>query len=390
MELGATKWLLTFGTPGQEATVRREISAGEPSALLAVLPTVLDWARRRLGLSAECAVFSCYEAGRDGFFPHRLLTALGVANIVIDSASIQVDRRKKRAKTDRIDGAKLLVLLLRHLRADQKLDRLTVAQVPTLQQEMNRQRDREIQALKKDQQRHRNRTKSLLALMGIRLPGQRKVEQALAAKCWDGQALPKELAERIGREQERLSVARRQIAELERAREAETKVRKAARKAAATAAAKAKEQARAEAELADPHVVRIRRQLEHLVSVGASTSSVLTNELFGWREFANVRQLGSCAGLAPAPWQSGSTQRDQGITKAGNRLVRWSMTQLAHRWLRHQADSELSTWWQTRFGKGSSATRKVGIVALARKLLVALWKYLKTGEAPAGALLKPG
>ncbi len=380
LELGARKWLATFGARGVDRTVRREVPASDAGAIRAAMA----WARARLGLPADSAAFSCHEAGRDGFHPHRLLESLGVGDIMVDPSSILVDRRRKRTKTDRIDGAMLLALLLRHLLAERREDRLSVVRIPTLQEEMNRMRDREIKGMKEEVQGLRNQVKSLEALMGVRRPARRTMAKAGEGVCWDGSPLPPELKARIDRDLERLALLQRQIKELERARVQQTRPRKASSAKPVAAVA----QANAPATTPD-RATEQRIRLERLKAVGASTSSILVNELFAWREFRNVRELGSFVGLAPAPWRSGTISHEQGITKAGNKLVRWALGQLAHGWLLHQPDSELSKWWRRRFGGGSAVTRKVGIVALARKLLLALWKYVKGGDAPAGAALKP-
>lgn len=404
-ELGAAKWLLTFGVRGEERSVRKEIHSGNTVALT----SALNYARNRFNLPADAPVLSCYEAGRDGFFPHRLLESLGVQNIVIDPSSILVDRRSKRVKTDRIDGIMLLVLLMRHHGAERKEDRLKVVRVPTLQQEMNRLGDRDIKALKDERQAHRNRIKALLALMGACPRTCRRVPDLKNLVCWDGTPLPPEMLALLEREQKRLALVESQIQELERARHAMTrpvkaskpKTSKASKAAETTAPSRSTSPATPVPEIHDREihdredelvicdvVIRQRTRLETLKAVGPSTSSILVNELFAWRDFKNVKELASCSGLVGAPWQSGTVNREQGITKAGNKLVRWALVQLAHGWLMHQPQSELSQWYRRRFAGGSRGDRKKGLVALARKLLIALWKFVKGGEAPAGAMLK--
>lgn len=388
-ELGAAKWLLTFGLRGSDRSARREICAGSAAAVVAAL----KWGRERLKLPEDAPVLSCYEAGRDGFFPHRLLVSLGVTNIVIDPSSILVDRRSKRVKTDRIDGEMLLSLLMRHHVGERKEDRLRVVRIPTLEQEMNRLPDREIKALKEERQAHRNRLLAKLTLMGARLRTNRGVADADQAVCWDGSPLPPKMQALLQREQERLALVERQIKELESARRDQTKPAKATTSVKATSASAPASKVKVEAPEDVPAdcdvVIAQRTRLERLRGVGPSTSSILVNELFGWRDFQNVRQLGSCAGLVGAPWQSGTVNREQGITKAGNKLVRWAVVQLAHGWVLHQPQSELAQWYRRRFGTGSPGQRKKGIVALARKLLIAMWKFVKGGDAPAGAILTP-
>jgi transposase len=316
-------------------------------------------AKKRFGLPEEAAVASCYEAGRDGFWLHRFLTSKKVENLVVDSASIEVNRRKRRAKSDRLDAVKLAEMLIRYCNGERKV--WSIIRVPAADDEDRRQLHRELIELKAERTAHVNAIKGLLAGLGL----QSSVDEDFAERLvrfrqWDGTAVPAALRGRLLREFERWRLVGRQIAELEKARTEEIRKGKG------------------------PEVEQVR-QLLNLKGIGENGAWLLVNELFAWRKFQNRRELGSLAGLTPTPYDSGESRREQGISKAGNRRVRWMMVQLSWGWLQYQPESELSQWYQRRFGHGNSRLRKIGIVALARKLLVALWRYLETGEPPAGA-----
>ena len=305
---------------------------------------------------------SCYEAGRDGFWLHRYLMDCGVEHSVVDSASIEVNRRKRRAKTDQLDAGNLVNLLVRYHAGEKKV--WSVNRVPTVAAEDGRQLHRELEELKDERTGHINRLKGLLASQGLVLPtvNAKFAEWLAAARLWDGSAVPQELQNRLLREHARWQLLGQQINELERERRQRI--------------------------LCDetPHVDKVRDLLA-LCSMGLNGSWLLVYELFAWRQFSNRKQVGACVGLTPTPYQSGESRREQGISKAGNRRLRRLMVELAWCWLRWQPDSELSQWYMRRFGAGNGRSRKLGVVALARKLLVALWKYLEYGELPAGARL---
>jgi transposase len=317
-------------------------------------------AKKRFQLAADAPVRSCYEAGRDGFWLHRQLAACGVDNGVVDSASIEVNRRQRRAKTDRLDAGKLLNLLLRYHGGEQKV--WSVVRVPSVTDEDARQLHRELQELKDERTEHVNRIKGLLVSQGLTAPEVNKhlAEWLGQARLWDGTAVPPELHRRLLRELERWLLLDRQIKELEQERR--QRIRRDD----------------------TPHVDQVRRLLD-LCGVGLNGSWLLVYELFAWRRFANRKQVGGCVGLTPTPYQSGDSHREQGISKAGNRRLRRLLVELAWCWLRWQPYSALSRWYVRRFGLGNGRSRKIGVVALARKLLIALWKYLEHGEAPAGA-----
>jgi transposase len=355
-ELGESDWKLafTFGV-GQKPRLRSMTARDLPRLQEEILK-----AKKRFQLSSDSPVRSCYEAGRDGFWLHRHLTAIGMDNAVVDSASIEVNRRKRRTKTDRLDAGKLLSLLLRYHGGERHV--WNVVRVPTVVDEDARQLHRELQELKDERTEHINRIKGLLVSQGLALPTVNKhfaawLEQA---RVWDGSAVPAELQKRLLRELERWELLDRQIKILEDER------RKRIRRDDT------------------PHVDKVRSLLD-LWGVGRNSAWLLVYELFAWRHFDNGKQVGACVGLTPTPYQSGDSHREQGISKAGNRRMRRMMIELAWCWLRWQPTSELSRWYQRRFGVGNGRTRKIGVVALARKLLIALWKYLETGEVPAGA-----
>jgi transposase len=279
----------------------------------------------------------------------------------VDSSSIEVNRRYRRAKTDRIDVTKLAGMLIRHVNGEQKL--WSVLHIPTAAQEDNRRLNREADRLKKERTAHTNRIKSLLVLHGIRLRIGKGFEQALdRVVMYNGDKLAQRLKQEILREYQRYQLAQAQLKEIT-VEKAEV------------------------LEQDSPFAVKARA-LINLRSIGQVSSWDLTSEFFGWREFKNVKQVSAASGLAPTPYASGDLNREQGISKAGNPRVRKTMIELAWFWLRYQPQSQLSQWFFKRFGSGGARMRRIGIVALARKLLVALWKYLELGLVPEGAVLK--
>jgi len=352
-ELGQRSWKLGFTVGMGQRPRIRQIPAGAVSALV----TEIERAKKRLGLSADAPVTSCYEAGRDGFWLHRYLVAHGITNYVVDSSSIEVNRRARRAKTDRLDLAGLLSLLARYVLGDRRAWR--VVRVPTVAEEDGRHLSRTLEALTQHHARLMSRLKSLLATQGVSLPINAQFLHRLeAAQLWDGTPLPPGLRERLTRTWTQLQEVDGQIRDLK-------------------------------GRLAQPENLtsatsRALAQLLTMRAIGPIGASVLATEIFGWRRIRNGRELGALVGLVPAPYQSGETDYDQGITRAGNAHVRRVIVQLAWGWIRHQPDSALTQWYQQRFGAGGKRLRKIGIVALARKLLIALWRYLETGVVPDG------
>jgi transposase len=358
-DLGWSGWKLAFSTcPVENPRIR-----GMAARKLEDLEAEIAKAKKRFGLPADAPVRSCYEAGRDGFWLHRYLTARGINNIVVDASSIEVPRRYRRAKSDGLDASKLLGMLLRYYGGEKKV--WSVVQVPTVETEDRRQLHRELLTLKGERTQHVNRIKGLLACCGLASEVDGKFPQRLAElRTWDSQAVPPELQQRLLREFARWQVVDRQIAELERAR--------------VQRIVKSKEEA----------MDQVRRLLR-LRGIGANSAWMFVMEFFSWRQIVNRRQLGALAGLTPTPYNSGDDSREQGISKAGNRRMRTMAIEIAWCWLRYQPGSRLSQWYRERFGGGKSRLRRIGIVALARKLLVALWRYLEHGELPAGALQAP-
>jgi transposase len=356
-ELGWSEWKLAFATAPADAPRLRSLAARD----LQALETEIAKAKQRFGLPADAPVRCCYEAGRDGFWLHRWLTAQDHHNVVVDSASIETSRRGRRAKSDRLDAAKLVSMLLRYHGGEQKVWR--VVRVPAAADEDRRHLHRDLLELKGERTRHVNRIKGLLAGCGLALTavGADFPTVLAALRQWDGHPVPAELQRRLRREWERHQFVERQIQDLENAR------------------------ARA-IRTGDEKPLAQVRQLLRLRGIGANSAWLFVQEVFAWRQIKNRKELAALAGLTPTPYQSGDGDREQGISKAGNRRLRMMLVEIAWGWLRYQPDSALSQWYARRWGHGASRPRRIGIVALARKLLVALWRYLETGQVPDGAV----
>lgn len=359
-ELGVSEWKMAFSTGLGQPPRYRTVPARD----LVAVEKEIAHAKARFGLPADVRVVSCYEAGRDGFWLCRALLAMGVENQVVDSASIEVNRRARRAKTDRLDAGKLVGMLLRWLSGDKRV--WSVVRVPAPEEEDRRQLHRELVTARRDRTRITNRIKGLLFGQGIRLTELKELPRLLSSlRLWDGRPLPSMLRSRIEREWEQVVLLTDKIRQLKAERLRLLKK-------------------------ADDPGTECARKLLRLGGIGPNAAWLFALEFFSWREFKNRRQVGALAGLTPTPYQSGDEGREQGICKAGNRWIRSLAIEIAWGWLRYQPESELSRWYEQRFGHGSSRLRKIGIVALARKLLVELWKYLETGTPPAGARLKVG
>jgi transposase len=357
LELGWTSWSLGMsvgiGTPPR----LRRMTARETETLLREIAQ----AKVKFGLPAEAPVICCYEAGRDGFWLARFLRANGIDILVVDSSSIEVNRRARRAKSDSLDVGKLLTMLIRHQNGEPHVWR--VVRVPTVAVEDQRQLHREMIALNKESTRHVNRIKGLLASCGLAIVVDDALPERLAKlRQWDASPLPCDLRQRLLREHERWQGVQRQRRELDRLQVQRIRCD-------------------------DTPQVDLVRRLMDLRGIGPKSAWLFVREFFGWREIRHRRELAALAGLTPTPYQSGDLDHEQGISKAGNRWMRTMLVEIAWCWLRYQPDSALSQWYMKRFGGGNSRQRKTGIVALARKLLVALWKYLKIGEIPVGAVM---
>ena len=335
-----------------------KVPAGEWKLLLAEIES----AKRRFDLSRDARCSVCMEAGRDGFWLARCLEDAGVQALVVDPASIELNRRARRKKTDRLDARKLLAKLYQYLSGDRGV--WSVVRIPSADAEDGRMLHREHERLSKERTRHLNRISSLLCTQGLKVTGYKQFpEQLEMMRLWDGSPLRPALKAELLREYERLQFVKKQL------REVSAELRRELKEGST-----------------DTH--EKTRMLYAILGVGVLGSRVLSTEFYGWREFKNRKQVGALAGLTGSPFSSGDTDMEQGISKAGNRRVKWIAIQLAWSWLRFQPESRLSKWFEERFGPGTKRLRRVGIVALARKLLVELWRYVELGIVPDGAVFK--
>lgn len=357
LDLGHRRWTVGFLLPGDRDARLFQIAGGDRDALGALIAR-----QREKAGDAAMRVVSCYEAGRDGFWLDRWLRAEGIDNRVLDPASIEVPRRRRRVKTDRVDTVGLLRVLLRLERGETELTR--VVHVPDPAVEDARRRTRERERLVRERTAHRNRIQGLLAaqgVSGIKVGTRGWLDQLAHARTGDGRPLGAALVEEVRREAERLLLIERQIKEVEAAQRAALKE--------------------------DTPLAADARRLQRFKGIAETFSSGLMHEAF-WRDFRNRRQVGGSFGLVPWPWDSGDVHLDQPISKAGNRRARTLAIECAWMWVHHQPDSALTRWWRQRFAGGGKRLRRIGIVALARKLMVALWRYLNEGVIPEGAVLK--
>lgn len=361
LELSASTWLISFSDGGARSPRRKRLDAGD----LAGLEGELGRAKLKFGLSPDAPTVSCYEAGRDGFWIHRALSERGVTNHVVESASIEVPRHARRAKTDSLDVAALLRLLIRFDRGDHNVWR-TVC-VPTEADEDARRLHRERERLKKEVTQLRNRIFGLLATEGLKIePDELKAFLGQPMCSRDGRPLGQGLLQELSRMEARLELLRQQQQTLEKEQH------------------KALRNGQAE----DERMKKVAR-LMCLCGIGIQGAWILVMEFFGWRKFRNRREVGALAGLTGTPFNSGASVRDQGISKAGNKRVRRLMVELAWLWVRHQPNSSLTKWFLDRWGNHGVRSKKGGIVALARKLLIALWNFLERGSLPPGTTLSP-
>jgi transposase len=352
-DLGDKQWQISFGD-GRCGVSRYTVGAGDTAAVADRLVK----AAARFRVSNRAHVHSVYEAGRDGWWFHRWLCELGVDNIVVDPASIEVNRRARQAKTNRLDADKLMAMLIRHHAGERVW---SVLHEPSREDEDARREHRELQRLTHERIAHTNRIGSLLVLHNLR----RGI--VIGGRDWPGwwdahrDQVPTLLRAELERKCERLRLVKDQVRAIE--------------------ATQRKELAEGKQPLVE--------QLVRLRAIGPKGAWVLVREVFGWRHFSNRRELASSLGLAPTPHASGSIDREQGISKAGNRRVRSLLVELGWSWLRLQPGSDLTHGFNRRFACSGARMRRVGIVALARRLAIALWRYLEDGEIPAGASLKP-
>jgi transposase len=355
-ELGKKEWKLAMTSGFGMPPWLRTVAGGD----LAAVERAVRSGRQRFGLPTTARVVSCYEAGRDGFWIHRALIAQGLENRVVDSASIEVNRRARRTKTDRIDALKLVMMLVRACCGERRV--FAEVRVPSPEVEAARHRSRERTALVQEQTRLRNQIGSWLATCGCRVTARTRQQAAwwTGVRDWAAAPLPTQVQTRIARAEARLAVVVDQIATIDASQTATV-------------------------QHADPRSALAR--LVQLKGVATTSASVLLDEGVVWRAFQNRRQIGGLLGFAPAKYDSGESERDQGITRAGNKRLQSVMVQLAWGWVHWQRQSALTRWYQERFGRGKRA-RRIGIVALARKLLIALWRYATAGVLPTGAVLK--
>jgi transposase len=361
IELSVSSWLVAARLPGIEKPRLRGVEGGDTTALLALIAELRSRASTKLGGAAGVAC--CFEAGRDGFWLHRLLTAHGIAAHVLEPTSILVNRRARRAKTDRLDAEGMLRVLAAWLGGDRQV--CSMVRVPTPDEEDAKRPHREREHLVQERLRIENRIEALLFTQGIRgRPSLRSWERGVAElRTGDGRALPLLLRAELDRLRRRLVLA------LELIREAE------AERAAALAAT------------ADDPMVQKIMALQRIRGIGANFSAVLVREVL-YRPFTNRRQLASYVGIAPIPYQSGGMDRDRSISRAGNPRARTTLIQLAWLWLRYQPGSALAAWFRERVGTLQGRTRRIAIVAMARKLLIALWRYVETGTMPEGVEIR--
>ena len=357
-ELSERTWKLGFTVGRGQRPRVRQVAAGA----LDRLAEDVARAKSRWHLAVDAPVMSCYEAGREGFWLHRYLVAQGITNAVVDSSSIEVNRRARRAKTDGLDLEGLLRLLERYVQGERRV--WHVVRVPSVEEEDARHLHRSRETLQQERTRLMNRLHGLLTTQGLTVPLRADfLDRVATVRLWDGTAVPAGLQQRLRHVWAQLVFLNAQLADVDETR-------------AALAT--------------DPQTVsgRCVTQLQTLQGIGAIGAWSLTTEIFGWRQIQNGRELGALVGLVPTPYQSGATSHERGISRAGNRHVRRMIVQLAWSWLRYQPTSALSRWYRERFSQGRRL-RRIGIVALARKLLIALWRYLATGMVPEGAILKP-
>ena len=363
LELSRSTWLVTSLSPGKgEKMSKHNVTAGDIAGLLALFAELRRKAKARMGETYP--IIAIQEAGLDGFWIHRVLQGQGIESYVVDPASIATPRRRRRAKTDRLDGEALLRALLAYKRGEPRV--CAMVTTPSPEEEDRRRVCRERQTLIGERTTHVNRIKGLLFAQGIsdyaplRRDRRRRLE---ALRTGDGRVLPAHVKAQISRELDRLELLVEQIKTVE-----------AEQDALLAEAMNASAETVAQAPVA---------MLLGLKGIGANFAAVLWSEAF-YRHFSNRRQVAAYAGLAATPWRSGAIEREQGVSKAGNPRLRTTMIQLAWLWLRHQKHSALTRWFKAQSQRG----RKSAIVALARKLLVALWKYATQGVIIEGAVMK--
>ena len=361
IELSVSSWIVAVRLPGSEKSRLHRVEGGDTTALLALISDLRSRAETKLRQAVDVAC--CFEAGRDGFWLHRLLTAHGAIAYLLEPTSILVNRRARRAKTDRLDAEGMLCVLAAWLGGDRQV--CSIVSVPTPEDEDAKRPHREREHLVQERQRLENRMEALLFTQGIRgRPSLRSWERDIVKlRTGDGRALPCLMQAELNRLRRRLVLILELIHEMEA------------------------ERAKALAAKVDDAMIRKIADLQRIRGIGANFSTVLVREVL-YRSFANRRQLASYVGIAPMPYQSGGMDRDRSISRAGNPRARTTLIQLAWLWLRYQPGSALSDWFRRRVGTLQGRTRRIAIVAMARKLLIALWRYVETGVLPDGVELR--
>jgi len=358
--LSEKTWQLGFPTGHGQKPRERSMPARDHERVL----DAIAQAKRRLGLPETASVVSWYEAGREGFWLYRFVLAQGMTNPGVDSSSMEVNRRRRRAQSDGWDVRKLLSLLRRYEQGERQV--WQVVKVPSVEAEDQRHLHRDLETLKRERASPTTRIKGVLSTQGLQVTTLTKLpEQLEALRLWDGSPRPPGLRDRILRVYAQHTFLSQPMA-------------------ASAAERRAQLQTASDASLA-----KIRQWMP-LKGIGSNGAWLLVMECFGWRACKNRRAVGGLAGFTPTPYQRGESARAQGITQSGNRHVRWMLTELAWSWRRCQPESALSVWFRERFGSGGKRLRRIGIVAVARKLRIALWRFLETGAFPEGAVLTEG
>lgn len=365
LELSQSRWLVTSLSPGNGSRMSQcTLVAGDVASLLKRLNDLRRQARDRVG--REFPVITIQEAGLDGFWLHRVLLSEGIESHVVDPASVAVSRRRRRAKTDKIDGEALVRTLLAYKRGEPRVCAMVI--VPSPDDEDARRLVRERRSLIRERIGHVNRIKGLLYCQGIKgyEPVRRDRREKLESlTTGDGRPLPRHLKAQISRELDRLELVLKQIAAVEEARSDMLTTAGPAHSSQSPGPA----------------------MLLALKGIGDEAAAVLWTEGLS-RHFDNRRQVAAYAGLAPTPWQSGQINREQGVSKAGNPRLRTALIQIAWLWIRHQPGSALTRWFKDRVLQNGGRLKKPTIVALARKLIVALWKFVSAGVVIEGAIMQ--
>lgn len=356
-ELSKEKWRVLCSAGGR----KRHSGVMTPGSE-SELSTILERAKKKLGLAPGVRVLSCLEAGRDGFWPHWFLIGRGLENLVVDASSMKVSRKGRRAKTDRIDAARLLADLVRHDRGDDDVWR--VVHVPSREDEIHRHEHRELEQLKQERKRHRNQVRSLLATEGVKVEGNlmRVLGEVADLRNWSGEPLSDWMLWRLERKAQRLAQVEAQIKEI---KQHQVECVKRANTAKLEKIAK----------------------LDRLRGIGVPSAWVLVMESLGWRQVNNRKEVGGSVGLVGTPYDSGESFRELGISKAGNARVRSLLVELAWLWIRYQPDSNITKWFNERYGGQGKRSKRIGIVGVARRLMIQLWHFVEHDVDPPGAII---